>query len=118
MLFWLTLVAKRELLLQFIYTYYSQSLKRSLERFRLGEFLEQKVLKILRNMKIGWIPMVSPTKRILAQFKSQIVHIFDEQVANTLAKANLDLVCNVEIFLGLTCILPLFKCMQSLSKFV
>jgi hypothetical protein len=58
-----------------------------------------------------------PYQKNVAKFKSQIVHMFDEQVVNTLAKENLDL-SNVEIFLGLTCILPLLKCMQSLSKFV
>jgi hypothetical protein len=62
--------------------------------------------------------MVSLAKQTLVKFKSLIVHMLDEQVANTLAKTNLDLLCNVAIFLGLTCILPLFKCMQSLPKFV
>jgi hypothetical protein len=33
------------------------------------------------------------------------------QVANTLAKENLDIFYKVETFLGLTCISPLFECM-------
>jgi len=63
--------------------------------------------------------MFSPTKRIFAKYKSLIVHMFDEQATNTLAKTNLDLLCNVEIILGLTCILPLFNAcnlFQSLFK--
>jgi hypothetical protein len=44
--------------------------------------------------------------------------MFDEQATNTLAKTNLNLLCNVKIFLGLTCILTLLECMQSLSNFV
>ncbi len=40
MLFQLTLVAKIELLLQFVYNYHSQSPKRSLEKSRLSEFWE------------------------------------------------------------------------------
>jgi len=43
--------------------------------------------------------------------------MFNEQTFNILAKANLDLLCDVEIFLGLTCILPLLECMQFLLKF-
>jgi hypothetical protein len=43
--------------------------------------------------------------------------MFDEQTSNILAKANLDLLCNVENFLGLTCILPLLECMQFLLEF-
>jgi hypothetical protein len=76
------------------------------------------VLKILHNVKTRWISMLSPTKRIFVEYKSLILHMFDEQIANTWAKTNLDLLCNVEIFLDLICILPLFECMQSLSKFV
>jgi len=40
------------------------------------------------------------------------------QVANTSIKKKLDILCNVKIFLGLTYILSLLECMQSLSKFV
>jgi hypothetical protein len=34
------------------------------------------------------------------------------------AKENLNFFCNVKMFLGLICILPLFECKQFLSKFV
>jgi hypothetical protein len=43
--------------------------------------------------------------------------MFDEQIAITSAKANLDRLCNVKTFLGLICILPLLECMRFLSKF-
>jgi hypothetical protein len=78
MLFWLTLVTKIELLLQFVYNYYSQSLKSSLERSKLSEFWEQKVFNILHNMKTRWISMLSPAKRIFVEYKSLIVHMFYE----------------------------------------
>jgi hypothetical protein len=44
--------------------------------------------------------------------------MFDEHALNTKAKGNLDLLCDVETFLGLSYIIPLLGCMQSLSKFV
>ncbi len=44
--------------------------------------------------------------------------MFDEHAFKTIAKANLELLCDSETFMGLTCVLPLLKCMQSLSKFV
>jgi hypothetical protein len=61
--------------------------------------------------------MLSPTKIILVEYKSLIMHMFDEQVANTSAKANLDFLCNVKTFVDLIYILPLLECMQFLSKF-
>jgi hypothetical protein len=42
--------------------------------------------------------------------------MFDEQTSNTTTKGNLDLLCDVETFLGFNYIIPLFECMKSLSK--
>jgi hypothetical protein len=44
--------------------------------------------------------------------------MFDENAFKTITKANLELLCDNETFMGLTCVLPLLECMQSLSKFV
>jgi hypothetical protein len=46
------------------------------------------------------------------------MHMFVRNVVNTMAKANLDLSHDVQIFIGLICILPLIECIQSkFSKF-
>ncbi len=46
------------------------------------------------------------------------MHMFVEKVVNTMAKANLDLSCDVKTFIGLICILPLIECIQfKFSKF-
>jgi hypothetical protein len=47
----LPLVSKIEAMLQSIYTYYSLSFKQHLDRCKLEEFLEQKALNILYNLK-------------------------------------------------------------------
>jgi len=62
--------------------------------------------------------MLPSTKIILVEYKSLIMQMLNEQVAITLAKANLDLLYNVKTFLGFICIIPLLECMQFLSKFV
>ncbi len=46
-----------------------------------------------------------------------VVNMFKDQVTNLATKANLDLLCDVETFLGLTYIIPLLEFVQSLSKF-
>jgi hypothetical protein len=48
---WLFLVAKIEALLQVVYNYYAQSPKWSLEKTKFVDFLENKVLKMLHNVK-------------------------------------------------------------------
>lgn len=43
--------------------------------------------------------------------------MFDDQTTNVTSKANLELLCDLEIFLGLAYINPLFECVQYLQKF-
>jgi len=63
--------------------------------------------------------MLSPMKQKFQKYRTLIMHMmFDEHAFKTIAKANLELLCDSEAFMGLTCVLPLLKCMQSLSKFV
>jgi hypothetical protein len=59
------------------------------------------------------------TKRILVEYKSLVMHMFDEHALNTIIKGNLDLLCDVETFLGLSYIIRLNVCnlCQSLFKF-
>jgi succinate dehydrogenase/fumarate reductase cytochrome b subunit len=47
--------------------------------------------------------MFSPTKQIL-EYKSLVLHIFDEHAFNATTKANLELLCDIEIFMRLTCV--------------
>jgi succinate dehydrogenase/fumarate reductase cytochrome b subunit len=48
--------------------------------------------------------MFSPTKRILEEYIKLVVHIFDEHAFNVITKANLELLCDIEIFICLTCV--------------
>jgi hypothetical protein len=46
-----------------------------------------------------------------------VVNMFEDQVTNIIANANLDMLCDVETFLGLAYIILLLECVQNLSKF-
>lgn len=41
-----------------------------------------------------------------------------EQISNESTKSNMELLCNIEVFLGLVYIIPILECVQGLSKFV
>jgi hypothetical protein len=43
--------------------------------------------------------------------------MFDEQASYDIVKAGLELFCDVEVFLGLTCIIPIMELVQGLLKF-
>jgi succinate dehydrogenase/fumarate reductase cytochrome b subunit len=54
--------------------------------------------------KTRWISMFSPAKLILEEYKNLVVHIFYEHAFNATTKANLELLCEIEIFMCLTCV--------------
>jgi hypothetical protein len=43
--------------------------------------------------------------------------MFDEQAFHDTSKAGLELLCDVEVLLGPTCIIPMLDLVQGLSKF-
>jgi hypothetical protein len=53
--------------------------------------------------------MFSLAKWILTKYKTVVIQMFDEQASHDIAKASLELFCDVEIFLGLTCIILMLK---------
>ncbi len=61
--------------------------------------------------------MLSLAKIILIEYKSVIIQMFKEQVVHGSTKANLELMCDSEVFLGLTYIIFMLECVHGLSKF-
>jgi hypothetical protein len=43
--------------------------------------------------------------------------MFDHLLTNLIVSINYELLCNVEIVMGLMCVLAMLKAMQSLNKF-
>jgi len=85
-------------------------LKCELDICKFTKFLEHKLLKIFHNVKTDWISIIFHTKQILTKYKTLVIQMFQEQVSNQFAKANLELLCNIEILLGLACIIPMLGC--------
>ncbi len=85
---------------------------------RLVEFMEHKAFKILCNVETQWIFMLSIDKWTLCKYKSHDVHMFEEQATNVNDKSKLEILCDIETFIGLTYILPMLEHVQFLFKFV
>jgi hypothetical protein len=73
--------------------------------FIFKKWFQLKLKKLMEKMaficKISFFPQI----------------MFDEQASHDIAKASLELFCDVEIFLGLTCIIHVLELVQGLSKF-
>jgi len=61
--------------------------------------------------------MLSFAKWILIEYKIVVIHMFDEQTFHDTSNAGLELLHDVEMFLGPTCIIPMLDLVQGLSKF-
>jgi uncharacterized membrane protein len=61
--------------------------------------------------------MLEPLKRVMAEYKTLIVKISWDKVLVTQARFNLDLLCDLHMLLGLSCLLPLLEVVNALIKF-
>lgn len=60
--------------------------------------------------------MLSLAKRVYAKFCPLIVKMNAKNVRNDQASKNLNAMCDVELIMGLPCILPLLECLHTLIK--
>ncbi len=86
-----------------MYNYFSKSLKRHLEFTKLVEVMETKGAKILKNV----ISMLSLAWCVMVKYKTLLMKMALDGPTNDKAKANFELLCDVQILLRLVAILSL-----------
>ncbi len=111
------MVNKLEGLFHTLYNYFSKSPKWHLGFTKLVELMETKGAKILKNVKTGWIFMLSFVQCVMAMDKTLLVKMALDAPTNDNAKKNFDLFCDVQILLGLVAILLLLQSVHNLIKF-
>ena len=67
------LVSKVEGLLASLFTYFNCCPKRCVELAKLASIKETKGLKMLKAIKMRWISMLSPYKRVLIEYMPVLV---------------------------------------------
>ncbi len=96
--------------------FFAYSSKNFVEFQKLIDLLQTKDNKFLYNVKTHWIIMLFLVKWIYSKFHPFIVKIHDESAKSNLARNNLSSMFNVEVILGLPCILPMLECVHALIK--
>jgi hypothetical protein len=99
----LRLVSKVENPTCWNYNNFAHILKHHIEFNRLIELLEFKGNKLLKTMKTQWI-LVLPCKRIFFKYKLLVVKMVENNGHIENANANYELLCDIEMLLGLACI--------------
>ncbi len=113
----LLLVVRIENFVQCLYFYFTHSPKRHLEFIKITKLMATKGNKIFRNVKTRWISMLSPAKRVMVEYKTILVKMTLDNPTNQQGMLNYEHLCDIHIFLGLACILPLLESMHALIKF-
>jgi len=94
-------------MLQFLYSFFANNFKKFLEFTKFVKTLETKRLKLLRNVNTHWISMLSLLKHVLAQYKSLVVKMHSDCVKSTYVHDNFELLCNLDLIIGLPCVMPI-----------
>jgi hypothetical protein len=61
--------------------------------------------------------MLSPSKKVHSEYKNLVIKMVEDNVTIDIGKTNYELLCDPEMLLGLSCIIPLLELVQGLSKF-
>jgi hypothetical protein len=105
----LSLVAKIEAFF-LMYTYYSQFLKKHLERTKLAKVIKSKGLKFEEYQnKVDF--HVALSKQMFGKYKTLVVIMNDDVANNVVANTNYEFLCDVETIMGLMCMLPMLEIM-------
>lgn len=88
-----------------MHLFFSHSPKRNQELADLANIVEIAGQYIFKNVKAKWISYLEPIKRIMSKYEALVLKMHMDSPSLTTAKANLNLLCEIELLLGLVCIL-------------
>jgi hypothetical protein len=116
----LDMISSIEKLLKKLYSYFCKSPKRHLELEKLSELLQSKGGKILNNVKIRWISVLSPLRRVLSEYRVLLVKMYIDMNAKPAVKGaeqNFRRLADVGTLLRLAALLPLLQTVKNLVLF-
>ncbi len=116
-LYHLPMVKRIEGLLSTFYIYFYKSPKRHFEFTKLAKIMETKGAKILKNIKTQLINMLSPIKHVMVEYMTLLMKMAIDSPSNGKAKTNFDLLCAMQVMLGLVAILLLLHSVHNFIKF-
>jgi hypothetical protein len=116
----LDVVARIELLITSMHSYFAKSPKRHSELEKLSELLDSNGGKMLRDVSTRWISMLAPAKRILSEYRVLLVKMYSDQFAKPVirvAKRNFETTADVKNLVALAATIPLLECVRNLVVF-
>jgi hypothetical protein len=104
-------------MLQSLYAFFVHNPKKYLEFVKLIKTLALKGQKLLWNVKTCWISMLKLFKCVMFEYKSLIVKMHLDSSKTKAIQDSLILFGDLELILGLPCLLPMLEVMHILLNF-
>ncbi len=97
-----------------MYSFFAHNLKKFSKFTKFVEPLETKGLKLLRNVKTQWVSMLNPLKCVLAHPWFLVVKMHFNCEKNKSTLDNFELLCELDLILGLPCVMLILEVVHSL----
>jgi len=89
------------------FSFFFHSPKRHIEFLKLTDLMKTKGSKILWNVKTHWISMFSTTKWVMSMYMPLVAKMAENNPSFMAARVNFDLLCDVNLLISLSCLLPM-----------
>jgi hypothetical protein len=116
-LFQIPIVKSIKDLLQSLYSFFFHNLKRHIEFFKLEELMKEKRKKNLWNVETCWINTFNPTKRVMVVYMPLLAKMVKDIPSITFAKMNFELICDINLLIFISSLLPVLEIVHALIKF-
>jgi hypothetical protein len=100
-----------------LYSYFYHNPERHLEFLKLANLMKVKGNKILQNVKTHWINMLSLTKWVLLMYMPLVAKMTEDSPSLMAAPVNFKLLCDVNLIISLSCLMPILETVHALIKF-
>ncbi len=104
-------------LLQSFYSLFSHIPKRHIEFLKFVDLMKTKGNKILWNVKTCWINMLNMTKQVMSMYMPLVAKMAKDSPSFMVARVNFELLCNVNLLISLSYLLPMLETIHALIKF-
>jgi hypothetical protein len=102
-------------ILQSMYVFFSLS-KKVCKILEADQSSQHQGQQDFTNVKTRWISMFFPSTRIYSEYRPLILKIHVESPKNDTTNKNWNVLFDMELILGLPCLVPLFECVHKFIK--
>jgi len=88
-----------------------------MEFLKITELMKEFLFIFGWNVKMCWISMFNLTKRVMAMYMPLLAKMVEDTLSIMFVKVNFEFFCDLNLFISLSYLLPMFETIEILIKF-